>query len=250
MSEERPFLAQGRKPGEMHSIGTWQGLPPGRVMHHLGMLDLRHIPPEQLAQVEEIHTVDVLLLEEQTREHLRPATMHHVGSVLVAAPDERVLVTPQLELTRAAIEGMGGGQKLLVMGNVFFRPDVPPSLVAEKFESLRVFGVLIACAGVHGVLLGKAQVLNGVTVALPDEIGPVVCALGEIRMTREYLAGLPEGTTYLNVGKTELEDGLAAEALREKVIAYYNVGETKGPAMLLAALQARCPLNLGRFHRE
>jgi hypothetical protein len=68
-------------------------------------------------------------------------------------------------------------------------------------------------------------------------------------MTREYLAGLPEGTTYLNVGKTQLDEDVTAEALREKVGAYYNVGETNGPAMLLAALQARCPLNLGRFHK-
>jgi hypothetical protein len=232
----------------MHTIGTLQGLRPGRSMHHVGLLDLRRTPPEQLAQVEEIHTVDVLLLEEQTRAHLQPTTLHHVGSILVAAPDERVLVTPQLELSRAAIEGLGGGQRLLVMGNVFFRPDVPPSLVAEKFESLRVFGVLIACAGVHGTLLGRVQVLNGVTVALPDETGPIVYALGETRMTREYLAGLPEGTTYLNVGKTQLDEDVTMEALREKVRAYYNVGETNGPAMLLVALQARCPLNLGRFH--
>src|SRR5262245_33879235 len=103
MSEERPPQGQERRPGEMHTIGTLQGLRPGRSMHHVGLLDLRRIPPEQLAQVEEIHTVDVLLLEEQTREHLRLATLHHVGSILVAAPDERVLVTPQLELTRAAI---------------------------------------------------------------------------------------------------------------------------------------------------
>jgi hypothetical protein len=231
----------------MHTIGTLQGLHPGRSMHHVGMLDLRGIPPEQIAQVEEIHTVDVLLLEEQTQAHLRPKTLHHVGSILAAAPDERVLVTPQLELFRSGVEGLANGQKIVVMGNVFFRPDVPPALVAEKFESLRVFGVLIACAGVHGVLLGKAQVLNGVTLALPDETGPVVCALGETRMSREYLAGLSDRTTYLNVGKTTLEEDLAGEMLREKVGAYYNVGETYGPASLLATLQARCPLNLGHF---
>ncbi len=250
MNEERRLPPQEQRAGEMHTIGTLQGLPPGRVMHHVGLLDLRSAPAEQIAMVKEIHTVDVLLLAEETRAYLQPAQMHHVGSILVAAPEERVLVTPQLELSRAGIEGLPGGQKLLVMGNVFFQPDVPAGLVAEKFESLRVFGVLIACAGVHGVLVGKTQMLNGLTLALPDETGDVRRILGETRMTPEYLSALPEGTTLINQGKLHLESSIPSALLEAKIRAYYNVGETLGSDMHLALLQARCRVNLGHFRTE
>jgi hypothetical protein len=234
----------------MHTINTWQGLPPGRTIHHVGMLDLRGTVPERIAQVEEIHTVDVLLLEEETRALLQPTSMHHVGSILVAAPDERVLVTPQLELSRSGIEGLTPGQKILVMGNVFFKPDVPAALVAEKFESLRIFGALIACSGVLGVLIGKMQHLNGVTLALPDEVGPIYRAHGETRMTNESLAGLAPGTTYINIGNTQIDSVVFPELLREKVAAYYNVGKTSGPNALMAVLQFLCPVNLGHFQKS
>lgn len=247
MNEETTPARRKRPPGEMHSIGTLQGLPPGRIMHHVGLLDLRDAVPEQLALVEEIHTVDVLLLAEETRAFLQPANMHHVGSIIVATSEERVLVTPQLELSCSGIEALPGGQKLLVMGSVFFQPDVPAGLVAEKFESLRVFGVLIACRGVHGALVGKMQILNGVTLALPDEIGTVVRAQGETRMTPEYLSALSEGTTYVNVGQMHLDDGLSVEMMRTQIDSYYNVGDTIGPASLIATLQARCSMNLGHF---
>ena len=247
MNEERTTAGQNRRPGEIHTVGTLQGLPPVRVLHHVGLLDLRGAGAEQIALVEEIHTVDVLLLEEETRALLRPNTLHHVGSTIVAAPDERVLVTPQLDISRSGMEGLPAGQKLLVMGNVFFQPDVPANLVAEKFASLRVFGVLIACGGVHGVLIGKLQVLNGVTLALPDEPGTVMRAQGETRLTSEYLEGLSDATTYVNIGKLQVENELSTELLRTKIAAYYNVGETIGRAALIATLQARCPVNLGHF---
>jgi len=250
MSEETSNSQQERRVRDMHTISTMQGLPPGRNVHHIGLLDLRGVLPEQIAKVEEMHTVDVLLLEEETRSLLLPHTLHHVGSTIVAAPEERVLVTPQLDISRSGMESLPGGQRIIVMGNVFFQPDVPPALVAEKFESLRVFGVLIACAGVHGALLGKMQILNGVTLTLPDEIGTIVRAQGETQMSREYLSALPEGVTLINIGKMQLQEDLPAEGLRTKFVGYYNVGETSGPMSLVAILQARCPVNLGTFRRS
>ena len=250
MSEDKPSSVKENRRRDMHTIGTMQGLPPAHSIHHVGLLDLRDALPEQLAEVKEIHTVDVLLLAEKTRALLEPSSLHHVGSILVAEPEERVVVTPQLELSRSGVEALPGGQKIVVMGNVFFHPDVLASLIAEKFESLRIFGTMIACAGVHGALIGKMQIFNGVALALPDGVGSIVRAHGETSVNQQYLLGIPEGTTYINIGKTQIDDAVSAEMLREKFAAYYNIGETNGPAVLLATLQARCPMNLGKFSKS
>jgi hypothetical protein len=234
---------------DIHSIGTMQGMPPGRTVHHVGVLDLRGIPAEQIMRINEMHTVDVLLLSEETKLALSQASVHHVGSIVIADPEERVFVTPQLEISCSGLEEMPSGQKFLLVGNLFFRPDVPPQLVAEKIGSVRVVGVLIACQGVYGALLGKMQLINGASVILPDDVGPLARDTGETWISREYLFDLPDGTTYINLGKTRIYEDVSQELplLRQKIAAYYNVGETKGPAPLLATLQARCPVNLGKF---
>jgi len=90
---------------------------------------------------------------------------------------------------------MPSGQKFLLVGNLFFRPDVPPQLIAEKIGAVRVVGVLIACQGVYGALLGKMQLINGASVILPDDVGPLARDTGETWISRDYLFDLPDGTT-------------------------------------------------------
>jgi hypothetical protein len=244
MADEQ-VVEQGEPAGTSGSMGMVQGVP-SRHIKSVGLLDLRGVPPEQVAQIQSIHSAGLVLVDEANRLALDQVTMKSVGAVAVATPDYRVMIEPCLELSRATLEAMPAGQKLMLVGIVFFKPDVPPALVAEKFEALQVVGVLLTCAGVQGVLLGKMQI-TGVSLTLPDDVGPIVRSMGQTRMTQEYLSHLQDGIVYLNIGHTELSGDVTIDLLKQKIATYYNVGHTAAPASLLALLKARCPTNLGAF---
>jgi hypothetical protein len=226
-------------------MGVVQGVP-GPHIAEVGVLDLRGVPVEQVAGIESIRAVGFVLLDEANRSALTQASMTEVGSVVVAGPDERVLIEPWLEISRATVEAMPAGQKLILVGIVWFKPDVPPAVVVEKFERLHVVGVLFAGAAVHGALLGKMQ-STGVSVTLPDDVGDVVPSIGHNKLTPGYLSRLQDGIFYLNVGATEISPDVPEALLAQKIQTYYNVGATIGPAALLELLKARCPANLGEF---
>jgi hypothetical protein len=233
--------------GEMGSVGVLQGVSPGRSIHHTGVLDLRGVPSDQVAQLEEVGSADVMLLDEQNRNALRGVNIHHVGSILIAPAEERVIVTPQMDLDREGIEFMPDEQRLLFVGNVFIRPDVPPEIVARKFASVRVIGILIAGAGALGALTGRLQFGNGVTIGLPEDTGPIVRNTGEVRMLPEYLEALPDDATYINFGEVKVSGGVSASVVQQKIRAYYNLGETSGKPESIAVLHARCRMNNGNF---
>ena len=144
------------------------------------------------------------------------------------------------------MEAMPGKQKLLLVGVVAFKPDVPPALVSEKLDSLQVTGVLLASEAVRGALLGRMQI-TGATVPLPDNAGPIVHSLGENKITPEYLSRLQDGSVYLNIGQTEIAPEVTEELLARKIATYCNVGQTMAPAALITLLKSRCPANLGAF---
>jgi hypothetical protein len=86
------------------------------------------------------------------------ASMEDMGATVVAGPELKVSVEPYLEIARAALKAMPAKQKLLLVGVVAFKPDVPPVLVSEKLDSLQVTGVLLASEAVRGALLGRMQI--------------------------------------------------------------------------------------------
>jgi len=243
--DEQAATGKAEQPIETKAMGAFQGFP-GRRVHAVGVLDLRGVPAEQVAQIESIHATGVVLLDEQNRLALERTSMHAVGSVVVAGPEVRVMVEPCLEIEKATMEGMVPGQKLLLVGIVFFKPDVPAALVTEKLESLQVVGVLLACAGVQGALMGKLQI-TGVSVTLPEDVGPMVRSVGQTTMDVSYLSHLQDGIVYLNIGQTFVSDDVTEELLAQKIGSYYNVGQTIVRGPLLGLLKARCPVDAGQF---
>jgi hypothetical protein len=231
--------------GTSKTAGIVQGVP-GPHIHSVGLLDLRGVPAEQVAQIKSIHSVGTILVDEENRGALSQASIESTGGVVVVKPGVRVMVEPSLEISRSTMEAMPAGQKLMLVGIVFFKPDVPPALVAEKFEELHVVGVLFSCAGVQGALLGRMQ-MTGTSVTLPDNVGPIVRSIGKNDITQGYLSHLQDNSVYLNIGATAVADDVTEELLAQKIQSYYNVGATIAPAALLALLKARCPANLGAF---
>jgi hypothetical protein len=247
MSEEQATTTKEVTPraGKTRTAGIVEGVP-SRHIESSGVLDLRGVPAEKVAQIESIQHAGVILLDEQNRDALDQVSIQSAGAVVVAGPDVRVLVEPWLEFSRSTVEGMPAGQKLMLVGIVLFKPDVPPALVAEKFDTLRVVGVLLACAGVRGALLGKMDI-TGVSVTLPDDVGPIVKSIGHTLVTPGYLSHLPDHLTYVNIGATEFAAEVSEELVARKIESYHNVGATIAPAPLLDLLKARCPTNLGKF---
>jgi hypothetical protein len=232
---------------ETIAIGTMQGAPPGGYISAVGVLDLRGVSADQVAAIESVIEVKIIILDEENRQSLRPAHLSAVGSIVVAGPDERVIAWAQLDISNASLEKMPPAQKLVLLGNIFLKPDVNPELAAEKIERLQVVGTLICTDGVQGMLIGRLRLANGVCIVLPDNVGPVVRCLGQTTITTGYLHALEDNTTYVNIGRTEVEDA-PPELVRQKILVYHNAGETAGPRNLLASIRARCATDLGKFH--
>jgi hypothetical protein len=245
--------AQTERKVEEEHVGareTWQnGLVtgiPGKNVALNGVLDLRGVPLDQVAGIESLKINGIVLMDEGNRNGLAGVKSEINGTVMVADPDLRVIMEPDMELSRAAVEAMPAGQKIMLVGNVFFKPDVPPELIAEKFERLHVVGIILACEGVYGALLGKME-RTGVSITLPDDVAEVIRSIGENAWTQDYLSRLPEGTTYVNIGVTSIPDDVPEDLVDRKIVAYHNVGQTVAAEPIVALLKSRCSTNLGQF---
>jgi hypothetical protein len=234
--EEEPTIVQN---------GMVRGVAGKRIVIN-GVLDLRGVPGEKVAEIERLVANGVVLVDEENRGALSGVRAVINGQIMVADPDLRVMVQPDLELSRAMVEAMPAGQKLLLIGNIYFRPEVPPALAAEKFADLKLVGIIVACEGIHGALLGRTET-TGISIVLPDDVGAVVRSIGHNDLAVDYLSRLQDGTTYINIGNTTVADDVPEELLARKIIAYHNVGNTTAPAPLAALLKSRCPTNFGSF---
>jgi hypothetical protein len=248
MSEhEEPKAAteEERDEPELVQNGMVRGVPGKKVVVN-GVLDLRGVPAEQVAAMEKVVLNGVLLLDEDNRGALAGVQTVINGTMLVAGPDLRVIVGPDHEFSKAMLEGMPPAQQLMIIGNVYFRPDVPPALVAEKLAESHIVGIVIACEGVHGALMGRAEI-TGVSVVLADGVRSVVRSVGDNELTQDYLSRLDDGTTYVNVGSTTIAEEVSEKLLSQKIAAYHNIGSTIAPQPLLSLLKTRCATNLGNF---
>jgi len=237
--------AGGQPEPAMGATGIVRGVA-GRHVTAAGVVDLRGVPPEQVAKIESIEAAGAVLGDEGNREALGRVQIRAAGGVVIVKPDYRVVMAPNLELSRSMLEAMPAAQKIVLVGIIFIRPEVTPELIAQKFEAVEVVGILMACERALGALFGRAEI-TGPTISLPDDVGPVVRSIGQSRLDTGYLERLADRTTYLNVGQTIVADDVSEDLLDRKILSYHNVGQTVAPRNLLDLLKARCPTNLGDF---
>jgi beta-lactamase regulating signal transducer with metallopeptidase domain len=217
----------------------------GRRIADVGVLDLRSTPAAELARIEVIEDVGVLILDEAQKGRLK-AQMNDVGLTAYARADARLSTEPLLELSRAVVEAMPRGQKLLVLGVVLLHPDVSPSLLKERFASLHIVGVLIAAPATR-LAIPDVLKLDGLSASLTGEPGQVAHSMGDLELTTGYLERLPDNVLFVNIGDTTIAPDVTEALLGRKIRSYYNIGDTSGPAPLLEFLRSRCPTNLGDF---
>ncbi len=184
---------------------TWQngmvcGLA-GRRVGVNGTLDLRGVPAEEVGAIERMEVNGMVLADEGNRGALASVHAAINGTLLIAPPNMRVMVQPELELSRASLEAMPAGQRLLLVGNVFISTEVPPALIEEKFDRLLIVGTVIMSEAVQGAILGKGEI-TGVSIPLPASVTQVVRSVGNTTWTASYLSRLPDGIAYVNIGNT------------------------------------------------
>jgi len=206
--EEAPCeeeAAAEEPPAEPEGEMSWQnGIAAGLTGTRMGVngvLDLRGVPVEQLATVETLVVNGLVLMDEASRGALSNAKTQINGSIVAVPAGMRVMVQPEVDLSKASLEAMPTGQRLMIVGNMFFRPDVPPALIVEKFEDLRLVGVIVMSDGVQGALLGRGET-TGVSVIYPSSVSDVIRSVGNNTWTKDYLERLPDGIGYINVGNT------------------------------------------------
>ena len=250
---EHDAMGGSEKEGVAETAEVWQnGLVagiPGKNVAINGVLDLRSVPAEKVAGIESLKVNGVVLLDEGNRNGLAGVRSEINGTTMVVDRDLRLIIEPDMVLSKAAVEAMPAGQKLMLVGNIFFKPDVPADLVVEKFERLYIVGIIVACEGVYGALLGKME-QTGVSITLPQDVGEVVRSVGENTWTADYLSRLPDGITYVNIGATRIPGDMPLDLVDRKVAAYHNVGHTGGPEPILALLKSRCSTDIGVFSPE
>ncbi len=156
------------------------------------------------------------------------------------------MTQPDIHLTKAMVEAMPAGQKLLLIGFVTIDPEVPAEVVPEKFEQLIIVGFLITSARIEGALFGRLEI-TGITILLKEDGGPVVRNMGANTISVAYLNRLQDGSTYINIGGTYVEKDVPEELVERKIATYYNVGQTVSSEAVMVLLKSRCDTNLGQM---
>ena len=249
MSEQEATTVESEPEAQQNWGSGQNGLVKGIPGKHIalnGVLDLRGVSAEEIKQIETLVVNGVVLLDESNNGALADVRTNVNGSIMTADPSMRVMVQPDLEMTRTMVEAMPAGQKLLVIGIITVSLDIPPALLAEKFDDLRLVGVVIIGEAAMGALFGRSEI-TGVSVTLGPDSGPVVRNIGSITWSVDYLTRLQDGSTFVNVGSTEIASDVPEELVAAKVGTYHNVGSTSGPHALLELLRSRCRTNLGSF---
>jgi beta-lactamase regulating signal transducer with metallopeptidase domain len=240
--------AAGAKAAPSNGKGVVKGVP-GRSIQDVTVLDLRGVPPGQVAGIRSIKDVVVVLVDAKNHKALQNVSLEDVGTTVVAGPNARVMVEPFVEFSKDTLAGMPARQELILVGVVQFKPDVTPELINQKLASLNVTGVVLSQENTRGALLGRMQIA-GQSVVLPDNPGPVTHSFGSNTITPAFLERLPDQSVYVNIGATEIASEVTEAMLGQKIKSYVNIGQTVGPLPLINLMKSRSVANFGAFEEK
>lgn len=232
------------QPGASNS-GHLVGVP-GPHVENVGMLDLRGCSAEEVRGLKKLKNVGTVLISSAARAGLNGVSSENVGSIVEADPDERLLIGPMVELDSLALEMMDEGQKLIIVGILWFADDVTPEQVQRKLAKLRLTGILLAPKSVRGALVARME-HTGPAASLPAGVTNVIKEIGQKKITAGYLGHLKDDNLYVNIGQTIFAGDIPLERVQQKITAYVNIGQTVAPQEILDYLSARCEANLGDF---
>jgi hypothetical protein len=230
---------------DVQNVATLRGVP-GESVANIALLDLRGTSAEDLQRLKHMSNVAVVLIDTGQGSAIAHVRKSNVASIIEADPAERVIVGPVTEFDAETVEAMADNNRVTVIGIVVFDRDVIPALAAQKFERLRVVGILVCSAGVRGALLDRLEHI-GPAATLKAAGGPLVKNMGHRHLSAMSLSHLDDGSVFLNLGHVEIKADVTLERIRAKISDYHNIGHTEGPEEVIAYLQSRTGTDLGNF---
>jgi len=205
-----------------------------KQIQNLGVLDLTGMKsPDDLAGIESIRSVGVILIPEPLVSKLGAIPMKSVGVVVPIPQGEHVkVITGLAKLTGEALANPAVGEDTLVVAGVL-QVSTPVEKVAYK--RLIVVGVILAPKGSESAIGAAISRLEGATVYYS---GNPRIFTGSDRFSSAFFELLEDRTSVVLVGDFVVEPDVTSDLLKRKVAEITLVGALEAPRALVPLLQA------------
>ena len=185
----------------------------GKVIHNVGMLDLRSVSEETVAQIRRIGNVGVLLHSPETAGLVVRLNIGNIGSTIEAPHDARLLNGQQV-LGAEAFQGEGEPLRLLINGQAIIRPEVTVEEIARGLGDLWLNGQLLCPEHLAGAVQAKLRQSNGkfqIYKKYPKLI------VGNLTLDEAFLRSLEDGASMVVVGNLEVPEVLPNDLLEQQI---------------------------------
>jgi len=197
-----------------------QNVEQGRVIHDVGLLDLRKATEASIAGISRIEDVGLVLYSADTADLMGRLSIGDVGASMEASADAKLL-TGQVLLNGDFLKGQEAPVELLIAGQVLVAADVSPEEIEKGLGKLTITGQLICPEHLLGVVQSKLQQFAGqaVTYAPSGQL-----TVGRLTLDGNTLRALDDASKLVIVGSLRLPQVLANDLLEQKVQSLHVIG--------------------------
>ncbi|MBA3492508.1 MAG: hypothetical protein H0T55_10645 [Rubrobacteraceae bacterium] len=209
-----------------------QGVASGEISD-VGVLDLTGMgSTEELAGIEVIRRVGVVLVPEHLTSRLAAVPMEEVGVMVPVPTGENVrMVTGQMKTTGEALAHPGTEEDVLVVAGQLL---ITTPVERVGYAGMIVAGQVYAPEGSEGALTAGITRLTGQVFYYS---GKPRFFVGEDRFGQGFFEALDGPLSLILVGNFAIERGVVAELLKEKVAQILLAGNLRAPEELLPLVQ-------------
>lgn|SRR5262249_8256305 len=206
------------------------------------ILDLRDIPAERLAEIDQVQNIKTVVLSSQNAEAFMRIPRLDVRSHLILKSEE-VLSTGQIEFNDGYLSHLQDDSSCVVLGQALI-DGFTASLFFQKAKRLRIYGqVLYSHAPSAGALLSRTERLQGQLLAMPANARRWI---GATHLDVDRLHSL-NGQPVVSIGPIAIDPRVTAADITGNISSITQIGEITAREDLLCALLSRCRIRLGTY---
>jgi hypothetical protein len=195
----------------------------GKIIHDVGLLDLRKATEESIAGISRIQDVGMVLYSAETAGLVGRLSMGDVGASMEATQDARLL-TGQVLLTSDSLKSQAAPAELLVTGQVVVGLDVSAEEIEKGLDKLTIVGQLICPEHLLGVVQSRLPRFTGQVVAYSSSTQLTV---GRLILDENTLSALDDASKLTVVGSLRLPQVLPNDQLKQKIESLHIVGSIR-----------------------
>ncbi len=209
---------------------------PGKIIHNVATLDLRHATAAAIAGIQRVDNAATVLYSAETAELVAGMTIGNVASMIKVPADGR-LITGSKKMDQGAFTEQGTPLDLIVVGQLIIEQGVTVEEVRAGLNSLRVYGQVLYPEHLSGIIQAKLLELNGHGMSYAANAKLV---MGKLELTETLLRGLEDNTEFLIFGPLVathlLPNDLLAQKLKKlEVLGKVICHEENAPVLLARA---------------